>query len=643
MAEVFLAKDALLDRPVAIKVLFPEFSTDPSFVARFRREAQSVANLSHPNIVSVYDWGEEARTYFIVMEYVEGRSLAQILNDERVLHPDRAADITADTAAALGFAHRNGVVHRDVKPGNILISPTGTVKVADFGIARAASTSENLTQTGTVMGTATYFSPEQARGDDVDPRSDVYSLGVVLYEMLTGSPPFSGDNPVSVAYKHVQETPDLPRVRNRDIPQALEAITLKAMAKNPANRYASAEDLRADLRRFRAGQPVQAEAIMAAPAPTAATVAVAAPAGATMAVPVTAGTRPVRRVEETYAHEEPLPEKRSSGVLLLALLALLAVLALLLFFLSRTLGLGDAEGAAEVEVPSVLSLPTAEASRVLTAAELEPRIVEEPNEQAPVGTVFGQDPVAGVNVEAGTVVTLRVSAGAPPVIVPGVTGLNIADATSQLEGRGLTVDARPTESEERPEREVLTQDPAEGEEVPDGSPVVLEVSSGPPRVPVPAVVGLTSNEAGVELGRAGFEVTFVDEAGSARAGTVLRTDPVEGTELPKGETVTVFTSTGRVGVPNVVGQARGDAIATLDGAGFEVAEGVREVGDRAQEGVVLAQNPPAGAEAATGSSVTIAVGRFVAPPTTTSTTTSSTTTSTTSTTVAVAPGAGTGG
>ena len=638
MAEVFLAKDALLDRPVALKVLFPEFSTDPSFVARFRREAQAVANLSHPNIVSVYDWGEEASTYFIVMEYVEGRSLAQILKDERVLHPDRAADITADTAAALGFAHRNGVVHRDVKPGNILINPTGTVKVADFGIARAASTAENLTQTGTVMGTATYFSPEQARGEDVDPRSDVYSLGVVLYEMLTGSPPFSGDNPVSVAYKHVQETPDLPRARNRDIPPALEAITLKAMAKNPANRYASAEDLRADLGRFRAGQPVQAEAIMAVPA-TAETVAVAAPAAATMAVPVAAGTRPVRRVEETYAREEPLPEKRSSGLLLLALLALLAVLALLLFFLSRSLGLGDAEGTAEVEVPSVLSLPTAEASRILTAAKLEPRLVEEPNIDAEVGTVFGQDPVAGVNVEEGTVVTLRVSAGAPPVVVPGVTGMNVADARSQLEGRGLTVDLRPTESEDRPEGEVLTQDPQEGEEVPEGTPVVLEVSSGPPRVPVPEVVGLTSNQAGVELGRAGFEVTFVDEASSAPAGTVLRTDPAEGTELPKGETVTVFTSNGRVGVPNVVGQLRADAIAILDGAGFQVAEAARDVSDRTQQGVVVAQNPPAAAEAATGSSVTIAVGRFVAPSTTT---TSSSTTSTTSTTVAAAPGEGAG-
>src|SRR3954469_16862225 len=266
MADVFLARDSLLDRPVALKVLFPEFATDRAFVERFRREAQAAANLSHPNIVSVYDWGEEGGTYFIVMEYVEGRSLAQILRDEGPLLPDRAADVTIDIASALGFAHRHGVIHRDVKPGNVLISPSGQVKVTEFGIARAVTTQENLTQTGTVMGTATYFSPEQARGEQVDPRSDVYSLGVVLYEMLTGKPPFTGENPVSVAYKHVQETPEPPRQRNPAIPTALEAIALKALAKNPPTPTPSAEDMAADIRRFRDGRDVLAEPVMAPPA-----------------------------------------------------------------------------------------------------------------------------------------------------------------------------------------------------------------------------------------------------------------------------------------------------------------------------------------------------------------------------------------
>ena len=267
MAEVYLARDQLLDRPVAVKVLFPALATDQGFVERFRREAQAAANLQHPNIVSVFDWGEANGTYFIVMEYVEGHTLAEMLRDEGRLHPDRAAEITADIAAALGFAHRNRVVHRDVKPGNVLITRDGGVKVADFGIARALSdsTDQNLTKTGSVMGTATYFSPEQARGAPVDPRSDIYSLGCVLYEMTTGHPPFAGDSAVAIAYKHVQENPIPPRRYDPALPETLEAITLKCLAKNPANRYPGAQDLRADLRRFLDGSRIMAEPVLAPP------------------------------------------------------------------------------------------------------------------------------------------------------------------------------------------------------------------------------------------------------------------------------------------------------------------------------------------------------------------------------------------
>ena len=261
MSDVYLARDLLLDRPVAVKVLFPEYATDPTFVERFRREAQAAANLNHPNIVAVYDWGQQSGTYFIVMEYVEGRSLSEIIRTEGPLHPRRAAEITADVAAALGFAHRNGVVHRDIKPGNILISPSGQVKVADFGIAQAVigGTEANLTQAGAVMGTATYFSPEQAQGKPVDPRSDLYSLGCVLYEMLTSRPPFTGDTPGGHRLQaRAGARAAAERHRRGRARRARGHRGLKLLAKDPANRYASAEDLRADLRNYLEGLPVSA-------------------------------------------------------------------------------------------------------------------------------------------------------------------------------------------------------------------------------------------------------------------------------------------------------------------------------------------------------------------------------------------------
>ena len=299
MAEVFVGQDTSLDRPVAIKVMFPEFAADTAFVERFRREAQAAANLTHPNIVAVYDWGPIDTTYFMVMEYVSGRTLAEIIRESAPIHPDRAAEVASGVASALGFAHRNGVVHRDIKPANIIIDDAGEVKVADFGIARAVSGGAgDLTQTGTVMGTATYFSPEQAQGQDVDPRSDLYSLGVVLYEMTTGRPTFAGDSPVSIAYKHVQEPVPPPRSIVPAIPPGLQAITLKLLAKRTSNRYASAEDLRADLARFRAGEPVLAlqeleelRARRAARETDEATLGVAAVGGAALAAGATDATQ----------------------------------------------------------------------------------------------------------------------------------------------------------------------------------------------------------------------------------------------------------------------------------------------------------------------------------------------------------------
>jgi eukaryotic-like serine/threonine-protein kinase len=548
MAEVYLARDLLLDRPVALKVLFPEFATDRSFVERFRREARSAANLNHPNIVSIYDWGEEEGTYFIVMEYVDGLTLRDVIRRQGPLVANRAAEIGADIAAALHFAHVGGVVHRDVKPGNVLITAS-QVKVTDFGIARAGDPAESLTQAGAVMGTATYFSPEQAQGHVVDPRTDVYSLGVVLYEMVSGRPPFTGDNPVSIAYQHVREEPVPPSQHNPDVPAAFDAIVAKAMAKNRANRYSSAEELRADLIRFNMGQ--QVSAVTAAPAPAA-----AAPAPATA---VMAGTRAAPAPEPTliqsgldstrvvapgdtfvqYADDRP---RARTSTYIIILVVLLAMLGTLLFLVGRQLGVGGTE---EVTVPQLIGRTEADAERELTSAGLkfEKRPVED--EVNPVGQVTKQDPLANTRVRKGATVILSVSTGPPIVEVPDVRNKTADQANEALTAAGFRVVPNLVNSDTKEPNTVIDQAPAPGTRQPRGSNITLTISKGAEQIPVPNVRGLGSTDAANRLGQLGFRTAQRAEFSSDfDQGTVIRTEPAPGTPLEKNSVVTLIVSSG---------------------------------------------------------------------------------------------------
>lgn len=625
MADVYQGTDTLLNRPVAIKVLHSQFSADEAFVKRFRREAQAAANLSHPNIVGIYDWGQAGGTYFIVMEIVDGRSLRDVLKSEGALLSRRATEIAAETAAALSVAHSAGLVHRDVKPGNILLAKDGTVKVTDFGIARAWDDSQELTRTGAVMGTATYFSPEQAQGAAADERSDVYALGVVLYEMLTGRPPFMGDSPMSVAFQHVSAEALPPSSLNSDVPESLDSVVMKALRKDPAARYQSAEEMRQDLLSVLKGEEVETGAVA---------VPVAAAMGADATRVMSTVPPPTVPPDEVYRQIEEEPPSQMPFIITAFLL--LVTLGVLFFFLFRALGGGGGE--VEVaEIPNVTGMTQDAAIDRLVAEGFVPVPKFEPSDEYEGGVVIRTDPPGGEQAEVGSRVDLFVSTGSAQFPVPPVIGQTLEDARAAIVGAGLEVG----QVETRPDPDfeagiVIDQSPAAGVEVGEGTPVNLVVSSGPEAVVMPDVVEKSEREATSELNGLGLNVTVNEEFSNDIAeGLVIRSDPASGEEVLSGETVLIVVSLGPepVEVPDLFNMTTSEAEAALEDRGLvlRVSNSTQPVADESQDGRIVNQVPVAGTTVDQGSTVTVTLGEFQPPPTTTTTTTTTTTPTTTTT------------
>jgi serine/threonine protein kinase/beta-lactam-binding protein with PASTA domain len=612
MADVFCAEDQQLGRKVALKLLHRRFASDPEFVERFRREASSAAGLSHPNVVAVYDRGEWDGTSYIAMEYLPGRTLKDVIRQEAPIEPVRAIDFTLQILKAARFAHRRGIIHRDLKPHNVMVDDEDRARVTDFGIARAGAS--DMTETGSIIGTAQYLSPEQAQGLAVSPVSDLYSVGVILFELLTGELPFDAEAAVSIALKHVSEQPPAPSALNPAVPEGLDAIVLWALEKDPDRRPQDADAFIVALEQVRE-QLVAAEApgqrtAMLTPPIVVDPQAYGPPSGAYETVPPDYGEHP------SFVHE-PQPGRRPPWwVWLLAALALAGV----------GLGVWALTRPDEVVIPGVVGSNVGSATRTLEARGFTVTVRRVTND-APVDRVLKQSPTSGVEAKKGSEVRLQASAGPGQTNVPSVDGQPLATARAEIEKAGLRVaGTRRRSSATIAAGNVIGADPASGASVDRGSDVTLTVSTGPQTIPVPNLVGFTESDARRALVNDGFVpvVTTAVTGDRAKVGTVLQQSPRG--RVPPGATIalTVGRAPPRIAVPDVGGQSAIAAEQQLANDGFEVRRSERAVTDPAQEGVVVAQKPPVGTLLDRGAPVRILIGRFTQPITPTTPTTPTT-------------------
>jgi serine/threonine-protein kinase len=604
MADVYLAEDEELGRRVAIKILNDRHANDEQFVERFRREAKNAAGLSHPNIVSIYDRGEAEGTYYIAMEYLDGRSLKELVVARGPLPIADAIAFTRQVLTALRFAHKKGVVHRDIKPHNVMADADGRLKVTDFGIARAGAS--QMTEAGSIIGTAQYLSPEQARGAAVDQRSDLYSIGVVLYEMLTGTVPFTGETPVEIAMRHLSDTPQPPSTKRPEIPPDLDMIVLRALAKNPDDRFQTAEEMDAELERVAGGGAVTAETADAATAVLSGTaLAAAAP---TM---VTPPRRPARAAARpSYRYTDAPARRRPFWPWLLALL--LVVLAGIAGWYAYGKIQSSLSGSG-VSVPYVVQMREDLAVKALRDKGLRPIVHHQATEDArfQVGQVFAQGPQAGVKLDKGGSVEISVSIGLPKVEVPNVKGRSRDEAISAITAAKLKYKVREVFSKQ-PADTVIAQAPDALSQVPQNSIVQINVSKGLQPITVPSVVGQLYDTAAGELQGLGFAVAKRDVDSGYPKGTVIGQKPNGSSSAGHGSTVILYVSKGpkTSTVPDVTSQDEASARSTLEQSGFVAKVQYQNVSDPSQDGIVLDEIPAGNTQAKSGSTVTIVVGRL---------------------------------